>query len=173
MKKLILAGSLALLTFVTGCSSSTGVEHHSEAKTAHHADANHHGEHHGHVKLDLSNAKAGEKKGFMTTKWCAEQGMFRDCRLETVVCGEEGCNRTWNFGDKEKMNLVLFVHDEGKSYDIHLNHDKLHAAHLIEEAINRNEVTIKGKVDENSNFIYADSYDAPPPPKKSFFKGCL
>jgi hypothetical protein len=164
MKKLLIAGALSLVTVLTGCASSGA---------GHSADA-HGTEHHGHhAAIDLSNAKAGEKTGFLTTKWCVEQGLFKDCRLETIVCGEEGCNRTWNFGDKEKMNLVLYVHNEGKAYDIHLNHDKLHPAHLIEEGINRNEVTMKGKVDENSNFIYADGYDAPPPPKKSFFKGCL
>jgi hypothetical protein len=27
-----------------------------------------------------------EKEGFLTTKWCADRGLFADCRLETVFC---------------------------------------------------------------------------------------
>jgi hypothetical protein len=169
MKNIVLIGSLTLATIFTGCLNSNSTTLHAEtASTKHHKTVTHHDD-----IPDLSNAQDGDKKGFLTTRWCAEQGLFRDCRLETVVCDKEGCYKSWDFGDKEKMNLVLFVHDEGKIYDIKLNHNKLHSAHLIEEAINRNNVTIKGKIDEKSNFIFANSYDAPPPPKKSFFKGCL
>ena len=42
---------------------------------------------------------------------------------------------------------------------------------VLETAINRNEVTIIGKI--HGNTIDAKSFKAPPPPKKSIFKGCL
>ncbi|MBN2823769.1 MAG: hypothetical protein JXQ76_00475 [Campylobacterales bacterium] len=113
-----------------------------------------------------------EKQGFLTTKWCAQQGMFTDCRLETVVCGEGGCFKKWEFGDKETLELVIFVHDEGKYYEISPQ-EGLHVSELIEEGLSRNEVTIKGSYDKSKNIILATSFDAPPPPKKSFFKGCL
>jgi hypothetical protein len=113
-----------------------------------------------------------EKKGFLTTKWCAEQGMFTDCRLETVVCGAGGCFKKWEFGDKETLELVIFVHDEGKYYHVSPQ-EGFHVAEAIELGLSRNEVTIKGSFDKNKNMILATSFDAPPPPKKSFFKGCL
>lgn len=113
-----------------------------------------------------------EKKGFLTTKWCAEQGTFTDCRLESVVCGSGGCFKKWEFGDKETLELVIFVHDEGKYYNI-TPQEGFHVAEAIEEGLSRNEVTIKGSFDKSKNMILATSFDAPPPPKKSFFKGCL
>ncbi len=111
-------------------------------------------------------------EGFMTTEWCAEQGMFRDCRMESIVCGEGGCYKHWEVGDKEKMNLVLYVHNDMKAYKIKPSKE-FNIAEFLETSINRNAVTIKGSYDEASNTIYATSFEAPPPPKKSFFKGCL
>ncbi len=111
-----------------------------------------------------------EKKGFLTTKWCAENDMFKDCRLETAVCGYGGCFKNWEFGDPIKEELVLYVHDDGKYYRVSL--DKISRSEL-DEAINRNEVTIIGSFDEKENTIHAIEFKAPPPPKKSFFKGCL
>ncbi len=108
------------------------------------------------------------KKGFLTTKWCAENGYFADCRLETVVCGKGGCFRNWNFGDKMEEELVLYVHDELKTYQIKL--DKI-PRHELDEAINRNEVSFSGEI--KGDTIIAHEFEAPPPPKKSFFKGCL
>jgi hypothetical protein len=109
-----------------------------------------------------------EKKGFLTSKACAENGLFFDCRLETTVCGAIDCFKEWNFGDTPKEELVLFVHDEGKYYNVKLDGLK---RYQLDEAINRNDVSIGGEVKENT--IYAKSYKAPPPPVKSFFKGCL
>ena len=118
-------------------------------------------------------AKASfEKKGFLTTKWCAQEGMFSDCRLETIVCGEGECFKKWEFGDKEKLELVLFVHEEGKYYEI-TPQEGFHVSHAIEEGLSRNEVTISGSCDNNKNMILATGFEAPPLPKKSFFKGCL
>jgi hypothetical protein len=108
-------------------------------------------------------AKASfEKKGFLTTKWCAQQGMFTDCKLETVVCGEGGCFKKWNFGDKETLELVIFVHDEGKYYSI-APQEGVHVAEMIEEGLSRNDVTIRGSYDKNQNVILANSFEAPPP----------
>jgi hypothetical protein len=113
-----------------------------------------------------------EIEGFLTTQWCAEQGMFRDCRMESIVCGEGECYKKWEFGDKEKMQLVLYVHNDMKAYKIQPS-GEFHVAEFLETSINRNAVTVKGNFDEHSNILYATSFEAPPPPKKSFFKGCL
>lgn len=110
-----------------------------------------------------------EKKGFLTTKWCAEHSKFTNCPLETAVCGTPGCYRDWNFGDKQKLELVLFVHDEGKTYNINVK--KFKKKHEIDHGMNRNLVTVIGK--RRGNTIYAHEFKAPPPPAKSFFKGCL
>jgi hypothetical protein len=143
MKKLLLSLSLMSAFFISGCASSHGP----------------------------STGTTEERTGFLTTKWCAERGMFKDCRLESVVCGEGDCFKKWEWGEPYKMNLVLFVHNDG-IYDLSIDHHSgVHVSHLIEEGINRNEVTIKGHVDGHS--INVTGYDAPPPPKKSFFKGCL
>ncbi len=111
-----------------------------------------------------------EKKGFLTTKWCVKNDLFKDCRLESAVCGFEGCFKEWDFGDPIKEELVLYVHDEGMTYNIKL--DKIKRSEF-DEALNRNEVTIIGSYDRNGNTIHAEELKAPPPPKKSFFKGCL
>ena len=111
-----------------------------------------------------------EKKGFLTTEWCVKHDMFKDCRLETTVCGYAGCNRHWEFGDKAKESLVLYVHDEGKYYHVKL--DGVEPSE-VDEGVNRNEVTLIGKYDPKHNTIYVQEFKAPPPPKKSFFKGCL
>ena len=122
------------------------------------------------VATTYANNEDFEKKGFLTTKWCAQNGMFKDCRLETVVCGYEGCNRKWEFGMPMTDNMVLFVHDEGKYYKVMLDGVKRSE---LDEAINRNEVTLIGSYDEKNNVIHVKEFKAPPPPKKSFFKGCL
>ncbi len=109
-----------------------------------------------------------EKKGFFTTAWCAENGYFADCRLESVVCGEGGCYKHWNFGDKVKEELVLYVHDDLKTYKIKLDGIPRHE---LDEAINRNDVTFIGEL--KGDTLIAKKFKAPPPPKKSFFKGCL
>ncbi len=116
----------------------------------------------------ISFAQEVTKKGFLTTKWCAENGYFADCRLESVVCGEGGCFKHWEFGDKMKDELVLYVHDDLKSYNIKLDGIPRHE---LDEAINRNEVSFTGEL--KGDTIVAKEYKAPPPPKKSFFKGCL
>ncbi len=54
------------------------------------------------VILFTSNLSAKDsKKGFLTSKWCANNGLFTDCRLESSVCGEGDCFKTWDFGDEK------------------------------------------------------------------------
>jgi hypothetical protein len=110
-----------------------------------------------------------EKKGFLATEWCVKNDLFADCRLESYHCGEEGCYRNWVPGEPEKMKMVLFVHDEGKYY--YIDPKGVHVSELLEKAANRNEVTIIGTL--KGDTIEAHEFKAPPPPKKSFFKGCL
>lgn len=112
-----------------------------------------------------------EKKGFLTTKWCAKNDLFADCRLESYMCGYEGCNRDWVPGDPIKDQMVLYVHDEGKVYYVKLDGVKM--GELLDKGANRNEVTLIGKLSSDGKTIIVHDYKAPPPPKKSFFKGCL
>lgn len=113
-----------------------------------------------------------EKVGFLTTKDCAKQGAFTDCRLESYVCGYQGCNKDVDSGVLllDKVDLVLFVHTEGHSYNVDIAQVGWKP---IDKGINRNEVTLIGKYNEKTNTIHVKEFKAPPPPKKSFFKGCL
>ncbi|MFY9074453.1 hypothetical protein CRU99_08135 [Malaciobacter mytili] len=116
-------------------------------------------------------AQEEEKSGFLTTKWCAQNGLFTDCRLETLFCGYEGCYKDQKeFKTDITATIVLNVHEEGKFYEIEFPKD-MELGELLEKAINRNEVTIIGEIKDNK--IIASEFKAPPPPKKSFFKGCL
>ena len=113
-------------------------------------------------------AADAEKKGFLTSKWCAQNGYFSDCRMESLVCGSGDCFKNWEAGDKVIDDLVLFVHAENKIYDIDY---KAIPRYQLDEPMNQNEVSIIGKVEGNT--IIATGFKAPPPPQKSFFKGCL
>ncbi|KIM11140.1 MAG: hypothetical protein KU37_05680 [Sulfuricurvum sp. PC08-66] len=117
-----------------------------------------------------ASASEFEKKGFLTTKACAEKGIFADCSLDAFVCGTEGCFRKAEPGVITKEELVLFVHSEGKIYN--LDASKFSRAHL-DEGVSRNEVTIIGEFDKSTNTIVVTEFSPPPPPAKSFFKGCL
>ncbi|MEA3418733.1 MAG: hypothetical protein U9Q90_04975 [Campylobacterota bacterium] len=160
MKKVLLAAIVAL-AMVSGAYASEGAK--ASAKTV--APTK---------ESPVAHAEEAtfEKEGFLTTKWCAEQGLFVDCRMESIVCGEGGCFQNWEFGDKMKTELVVFVHDDLQYYQIKPT-EHFEMAELIETGINRNLVTIKGKYDAKTNTILATEFKAPPPPKKSFFKGCL
>lgn len=123
------------------------------------------------VSSTFSNATEVEKEGFLTTKWCAENGMFTNCRLETVFCGYEGCLKEMEeFSTDINGELVLYVHDEGKSYGLKFP-PSIKIYQILTEALNKNEVTLTGKLD--NNILMVEEYEAPPPPKKEFFKGCL
>jgi hypothetical protein len=122
------------------------------------------------VAAMASGGETFEKKGFLTTKWCVENDLFKDCRLETAVCGYEGCYEKWEFGDPIREEMVLYVHDDGKYYKVDLGHIERSE---LDEAMNRNEVSLIGTYDAKRNVIHVKEFKAPPPPKKSFFKGCL
>ncbi len=115
-------------------------------------------------------ASGFEKKGFLTTKACADQGIFKDCSLDSFVCGTEGCFAKTEPGVTKKVQLVLFVHDDGKYYNVDAS--KFHMSEL-DEGVSKNEVTIAGEYNKRRNTIVVQEFKAPPPPKKSFFKGCL
>lgn len=110
-----------------------------------------------------------EKSGFLTTQWCVDNDMFADCRLESYVCGEGGCFKDFDPAEITKSQIVLYVHDELKSYPIDTS--GIHLSELLEKGANKNEVTITGELEDGT--IKASEFQAPPPPKKSFFKGCL
>ena len=116
-------------------------------------------------------AEEVEKVGFLTTKWCADRGLFADCRMETVFCNAGNCHKNEkNFTTDVNGKLVLFIHDEAKAYKLEFN-DGFAMGEMLEKAMNKNEVTIAGNL--NGDTITVKSFEAPPPPKKSFFKGCL
>lgn len=109
------------------------------------------------------------KTGFLTSKWCAQNGLFTDCRLESIMCGYGDCFKEEEVDAAKTGDLVVFVHDEGKYYNIKLVGGL--QRYKLDTAINRNSVEIIGRVEGDT--IFASSFKAPPPPKKSFFKGCL
>lgn len=111
-----------------------------------------------------------EKMGFITTESCAEGGKFVDCYLEGYACGTDGCFETTEPGVQTKVNFVLFSHAEGATYKLDLS--KINPADL-DKAINVNDGSAIGEYDAKTNTIIATEVKGPPPPKKSFFKGCL
>jgi hypothetical protein len=111
-----------------------------------------------------------EKSGFLTTAKCAAAGEFADCYLENFSCGDDGCFKTEEAGVHKGRNLVLYSHDDGMVYK--LDTSKIPAS-LLDEGVSRNEVTFIGSYDKKTNTIHATEFKAPPPPSKSFFKGCL
>ncbi len=112
-----------------------------------------------------------EKKGFLTSEDCAVKGTLTSCYSESYVCNYENCWKDNEPGVMKPTQLVLFVHDDSKYYKIELT-DKV-KRYFLDEGIGRNEITIIGKYNESENVIYATEFKTPPPPSKSFFKGCL
>ncbi|QOG12408.1 hypothetical protein [Arcobacter sp. FWKO B] len=116
-------------------------------------------------------AEEVEKVGFLTTKWCADNGMFTNCRLETVLCGYEGCLKEMDeFSTDVNGQIVLYVHSDGKAYNVKFP-STIKLSTILKEAINKNEVTLIGELANGT--ISVSEFEAPPPPKKEFFKGCL
>ncbi len=118
----------------------------------------------------LSELADMEKDGFLTTKKCAEAGSFQDCYLQNYICGSNDCYKKFEAGVYGNPEIVLYSHVDGIIYNLDVS--KLEMSEL-DQGINRNEVTITGKYDPSTQTIYATKFEAPPPPKKSFFKGCL
>ncbi len=117
-------------------------------------------------------ANEGEEfEGLLTTPGCAAQGAFADCYLENYACGSDGCFRKSDAGVITKdAKYALFQHNTGKVYTIDTT--KLKLAEM-REGMNKNGVVVIGTLDEATNTIKATEFKSPPPPKKSFFKGCL
>ena len=107
-----------------------------------------------------------EFEGLLTTPGCAAQGAFADCYLENYVCGSDGCFRTTEAG----AAYALYQHNTGKVYTIDTS--KLKMAEM-RDGMNKNGVIVIGTLDVATNTIKATEFKSPPPPKKSFFKGCL
>ncbi len=118
----------------------------------------------------FANEDAFEKEGFLTTQACAEQGSFKDCYMENYVCGSDGCYKTTEAGVDKKTPLVLFSHNDGIIYKLDIS--KLDRKEF-DIGINRNGVSVTGEYDSSINTIVVHEFKSPPPPKKSFFKGCL
>ncbi len=125
----------------------------------------------GALVMSLAANESGfEKSGFLTTEACAKEGAFTDCYLENYFCGSDGCYEKTEAGVNKNTPLVLFSHDDGIIYKIETSE----ALRMnMDDGINRNAVTIVGEFDASTNTIIATEFKAPPPPKKSFFKGCL
>jgi hypothetical protein len=100
-----------------------------------------------------AHAESVEKKGVLVTKQCVAEGRFIECPL-------------WTYD--ENADLVLFVHDDMRYYDLDLSEIKMRK---IDKGFGRNGVEIAGTLDPENNLIVATSYKAPPPPAKSSFKG--
>jgi hypothetical protein len=117
---------------------------------------------------DLENVEGTEYEGFLVSEDCMEKGSFTNCQLDSYVCGYEGCFKEAEPGVTTDERIVLYNHDENKIYKLDLSHiDRGH----IDHGVNRNAVTIIGEV--HGDTLVANGFKAPPPPKKSFFKGCL
>ncbi len=122
------------------------------------------------VKQNDSKLEHIEKQGFLTVASCAAQGAFTDCYLENYACGSDGCFEKFEPGVEGNVQIVLYSHKDGITYKLDVSGIP---AHEIDEGINRNDVTVIGEYDPATNTIVAHEFKAPPPPKKSFFKGCL
>jgi len=118
----------------------------------------------------FANEEGFEKSGFLTTEKCAKAGEFKDCYLENYACGSDGCFEVTEAGVDKNTPLVLFSHDDGVIYK--LDTSAVNRAEL-DEGVSRNAVSMIGEFDASTNTIIVHEFKAPPPPKKSFFKGCL
>ena len=123
------------------------------------------------LEIDEEDEELFEKVGFLTTEDCALKGTFTSCYAESYSCGFEWCFNENEAGTIKPVQLALFVHNDGKFYKVNLA-DGL-AQSEADKGLGRNEVTVIGKYDEVNNIITASEFQAPPPPKASFFKGCL
>lgn len=109
-----------------------------------------------------------EKSGFLTTEQCAKSGQFTNCYLENYFCGSNGCFLKTDVN--ENTPLVLYSHDDNLIYKLDTS---AIAPSLLDTGISMNGVTLIGEYDSAKNVLTVSEFEAPPPPKKSFFKGCL
>ncbi len=107
------------------------------------------------TKERANKGKIAYKEGFLTSKECMQQGVFKDCQLESY----------------SRSDMVLYVHDENRAYTINMNNDITLSTY--EHAINRNGVKYFGTIDDQAGVIHVAGLSVPPKPKTTFFKGCL
>jgi len=106
---------------------------------------------------DQIAAKHFKKKGFLTTKWCADRGLFIDCKLETIVCQKGECFREWQYSQPLSTQIVLYVHNDLQYYYIKPSKE-FRLSKLIESAMSRDGVTIIGKYTPKSATITAHDF---------------
>ncbi len=94
------------------------------------------------------------KKGFLTTKTCAEQGTFVDCNLESY----------------KSKDLVLFVHNEGKYYKVKANDANIVAT--LDKAFSRNDITLHTS-SASHDTLHVNKVEMAEVKKGPIFKGCL
>lgn len=109
-----------------------------------------------------------EKGGFLTTENCAKAGAFTECYLENYFCGSDGCYLETD--ENKQTPLVLYSHDDNMIYKLDTSHVK---PSVLDGGKNVNGVAMVGEFDPSTNTIIVQEFKAPPPPKSSFFKGCL
>ncbi len=100
-----------------------------------------------------AQAETVEKKGVLVTKQCVMEVLFIECPL-------------WTYHDDAE--LVLFVHEDMRYYDLDLSQIKMRE---VDDGFARDGVEIIGVLDAAQNRLKATSYKAPPPPVASDFKG--
>lgn len=168
MKKVLLSTLLAsaVVFGISGCSDKSVQVTQPSAATQKTADKE------VAVQTDVSKLPAYEKNGFLASKWCVENDYFTECKLETYVCGYGECWRDWEFGDEKTMELALYVQAERKYYNVVLS-EEIALEEIEDLGFSRNDVTLKGYFDADSNTIIATGFDAPQPPADEFYKGCL
>ena len=105
-------------------------------------------------------AEMYEIEGFLTTKKCAESGIFKDCYLENYSCGSDECFKEAQIvgRDSAPKDIVLYVHNEGKIYTIESSNIK---PSLIDRAIYRNRVIVRGEYNEVNSTLEATELMAP------------
>lgn len=101
---------------------------------------------------DLVAVRQFKKQGFLTTKWCADRGLFVDCKLETLVCQKGKCFREWQYGQSMHTQLVLYVHSDLKYYYLKPS-KKFRFSKLIEQGMSSGAVTIIGRYVPKSDTI--------------------
>ena len=94
------------------------------------------------------------KKGFLTTKTCADQGTFVDCNLQSYKTDD----------------LVLFVHEEGKYYKVQAK-DAMIVARL-DKAFSRNDIELHAN-HTTTNTLHVNKVEMAEIKKGPVFKGCL
>jgi len=90
------------------------------------------------------------KTGFFTNSDCAQKGSFTDCYLESYSCGYEDCFKDYEPSKRVNESFVLYVHNEGKYYDVNATNLKRSS---LDRIINKNMITLFGEYNSSANTI--------------------